>query len=362
MNKDWLLEESSIKKGEEIGSGCFGRVYKATMHGVQVALKLCKLVRREAKVIPDMVEKEVNIHAALHYPNRVQFKGFLRTKSAIRIVSEYMDSNLEVVIFGGDDGHGKLTMTRQDQIAIILQCMQGLSYLHAQNVIHSDIKPANILISSDLKTVKICDMGLSRVKSRLAVTKTKSSVPSTIMYIAPESLMQKVRANRMTDVWSMCATGAEVLTGSDFWNIGEEDPETAIRKKMKKKSKPDAILRAKNKKSKELLLLGNGLNYDANKRPSALELFTECRKFLKWIPSHIQEYHGELGHEDLCNFDQAHGHPNLITHSIPQEFDHEVGLDSRWWIWVSIWGGVETGHCAWYWDFVMLDRTVIKCL
>ena len=90
---------------------------------------------------------------------------------AVGLVCEFMPRNLEVIF--AEDGDVS-TLSKGTKLDIMGQCLQGLTYLHSRNVVHADIKPSNILVSEDCSTIKLCDMGLSRIKLTSTATKTKS--------------------------------------------------------------------------------------------------------------------------------------------------------------------------------------------
>ena len=129
----------------EIGEGCFGRVYKADMLGTNVAYKLCKIGKRElAAGIEKVILTEIKIHSNLHHPNIVQFLGYVRTPTSIGLVCEYITGNLERFIFGSEeDDSPEMELKKEQKVYIIIQCLQGLTYLHAMQIILSDIKPTN---------------------------------------------------------------------------------------------------------------------------------------------------------------------------------------------------------------------------
>ena len=98
----------------------------------------------------------------------------------------------------------------------------GLWYLHDQNVVHGDIKPQNVLLSYNKKNVKICDFGVSRIKASKQATRTCTSRHTgTEGMAAPEVLLQKVRCNRHTDIWSFAATLVELFVQKEPWNKAE---------------------------------------------------------------------------------------------------------------------------------------------
>ena len=216
----------------------------------------------------------------LETPSIVQFLGLVQTKKSVGMVCEYLPKNLKEVIFGSDSQEqnlDKVDLEDSNKLFITLGCLQGLAYLHAHNVVHADIKPANILVSSDMSVVKLCDMGLSRLKSTACATKTKHSVPGTLMYMAPESVLQNVMPNRSSDIWSMSATSCEVYAGSDFWNIGDGKADKYISTKMSNKKDPDGLCDLRKSYRAVHRLLKKGLQYEPTKRPSAVQLLSDFR-------------------------------------------------------------------------------------
>ena len=115
----------------------------------------------------------------------------------------------------------------------------GLWYLHTQDVVHGDIKPANILVDEKLERVKLCDFGISRIKTRLMQTTTMSFIRGTLIYMAPESCIDQVKPNFQTDVWCAGSTILEILHQTELWNVpAKSELDQFLTKKMKKKEEP----------------------------------------------------------------------------------------------------------------------------
>lgn len=113
-------------------------------------------------------------------------------------------------------------------IDIAIQIARGLEHAHQHKVIHCDVKPANIMISTDCSAM-ITDFGLAKachVKSA-GVSTTQNASESiysstgglTPAYCSPEQLHADV-ITRRTDVWSWAVTILEMLAGSVFWPDG----------------------------------------------------------------------------------------------------------------------------------------------
>ena len=100
--------------------------------------------------------RELSILKRVSHPNIVKLFEVIETENECYIVMEYLESDLLTYIQDNDklDEHQAAT--------IILQILKAVQYLHELGICHRDIKPDNILLSADKKTVKLTDFGLSR--------------------------------------------------------------------------------------------------------------------------------------------------------------------------------------------------------
>jgi len=92
---------------------------------------------------------------------------------------------------------------------IFKQIIEGLEYLHAQNILHRDIKLDNILIDLN-NTVKICDFGVSKQIKSGEVMRDQCGTPA---YIAPEILLNKGYEGFGVDIWSAGVVLYTMLAG-----------------------------------------------------------------------------------------------------------------------------------------------------
>jgi len=96
---------------------------------------------------------------------------------------------------------------------LMMQLLEGIKYLHAQHIIHRDIKGANLLLNNK-GLLKIADFGLARVyMPNLPATPRVV----TLWYRAPELLLGMKTYNETLDLWSAGCFFAELLTGKPMF-------------------------------------------------------------------------------------------------------------------------------------------------
>ena len=130
---------------------------------------------RNAKRLQSVIETEVRVHAMIRHPNIVQIMVVFILKNSIYIVAEYIEGlNLDEVLFGADDDAKTFTIESCDKVNVGKQICQAATYLHNLKpaVLHRDIKPANVLVAKESHVTKLCDMGLSKVKSAQSLSQT----------------------------------------------------------------------------------------------------------------------------------------------------------------------------------------------
>jgi len=214
-----VVDKEEITLFNEIGRGSFAVVYKASWAGTDVAVKVLKM--RNARRLQSVIETEVRVHGMIRHPNVVQIMAVSILKNSIYIVSEYIEGlNLDDVIFGDGERSTTITLEGHDKVCVGRQISQAVAYLHNLKppVVHRDIKPANVLVAKGSLVTKLCDMGLSKVKSAQSLSQTSSTgIPGSPSYMAPECLLEKKKASVHSDVWSLACTLLELFTERDCW-------------------------------------------------------------------------------------------------------------------------------------------------
>ena len=102
----------------------------------------------------------------------------------------------------------RLSFRRREIIDIMVQLTRGVDYLHSKNILHKDLKPANILFEGDV--LKIADFGVSRqLPPGEFVVKTCKYTPE---YASPELILQKRCFQYEPDIWSIGCILYELCT------------------------------------------------------------------------------------------------------------------------------------------------------
>lgn len=164
--------------------------------------------------IDENVQREIINHRSLRHPNIVRFKEIILTPTHLAIVMEYASGGelFERICNAGRFGEDEARFFFQ-------QLVSGVSYCHAMQVCHRDLKLENTLLDgSTAPRLKICDFGYS--KSSVLHSQPKSTV-GTPAYIAPEILLKKEYDGKIADVWSCGVTLYVMLFGTYPF----EDPE-----------------------------------------------------------------------------------------------------------------------------------------
>ncbi|RMC22477.1 hypothetical protein DUI87_00791 [Hirundo rustica rustica] len=186
---------------KRIGSGGFGTVYKAfdAATGRAVAIKHLDLQQQGCKD----VLKEIMVMDKFKNPNIVTYLESYLVNEAVLLVLEYMD--------GGSvaDVVSRKRMRVGHIATVCRECLQGLAFLHANQVIHRDIKGDNILLGRD-GAVKLADFGLCALL--IPEHRKPRSMVGTSCWMAPEVARRQPYGPKV-DTWSLGIVGIEMVKG-----------------------------------------------------------------------------------------------------------------------------------------------------
>ncbi|KAK6924093.1 Protein kinase domain, partial [Dillenia turbinata] len=199
----------------DIGSGNFG-VARLMTDKQTKELVAVKYIERGEK-IDENVQREIINHRSLRHPNIVKFKevgSFLPFSDVVILTPTHLAIVMEYAS-GGElfERICKAGRFSEDEARFFFQqLISGVSYCHAMQICHRDLKLENTLLDgSPAPRLKICDFGYS--KSSVLHSQPKSTV-GTPAYIAPEVLTKREYDGKIADVWSCGVTLYVMLVGA----------------------------------------------------------------------------------------------------------------------------------------------------
>ncbi|XP_042416150.1 mitogen-activated protein kinase kinase kinase 5-like [Zingiber officinale] len=213
-----LHKTNQWQKGKLLGSGTFGNVYEATN---RLTGALCAM--KEVNIIPDdpksaeclkQLEQEIKFLSQFKHPNIVQYYGTETIEDQLYIYLEYVHPgsiNKYVRQYCG-------AMTESVVRNFTRHILNGLIYLHSKNIMHRDIKGANLLVDVN-GVVKLADFGMAKHLSGAAPALSLKGSP---FWMAPEMLQatmnKEIGYDLAVDIWSLGCTIIEMFTGKHPWS------------------------------------------------------------------------------------------------------------------------------------------------
>ena len=189
----------------KVGAGGMSDVYKAKDHilGRFVAIKVLKQEYSEDRNFVTKFRIEAQSAAGLEHPNIVNIYDVGNADDMYFIVMEYVEGiTLKTYI----EKKGQLSFKEAESIAI--QVARGIEAAHNKNIIHRDIKPQNIIISTEGK-VKVTDFGIAKAASTNTIS---SDVMGSVHYVSPEQARNGY-VDARSDIYSLGIVMYEMITG-----------------------------------------------------------------------------------------------------------------------------------------------------
>ncbi|XP_065107648.1 serine/threonine-protein kinase 17B [Paramisgurnus dabryanus] len=214
--------DAVFEMGNELGRGKFAVVRrceeKAT--GKVFAAKFIKKRRRGRDCRAEVVHEIAVLEAAKNNPRVVKLHAVYETDHDLVLLLEYAAGGEIFDHCVSDELLPEGQITR-----LIRQMLEGIHQLHQSNVVHLDLKPQNILLTSlsPLGDIKLVDFGLSR---RLGSVGELREILGTPEYVAPEILNYEP-ITTATDLWSVGVIAYMLVTGESPF-AGEDKQETFL--------------------------------------------------------------------------------------------------------------------------------------
>ena len=197
----------------EIGRGAMGVVYRAVdpMLERTVAVKTINMALDPGEMA--QYEKRFTIEAraagGLNHPNIVIIYDIGRSGDLAYMAMEFLEGRELKELIAGNE------LTPDRSLDIVALVADGLAYAHAHEVVHRDVKPANIMILNDGR-VKITDFGIARMRTADVRTQT-GVVLGSPRYLSPEQVLGK-RCDARADIFSLGVILYEMVAGQAPFN------------------------------------------------------------------------------------------------------------------------------------------------
>ncbi|KAI1889017.1 hypothetical protein AGOR_G00174720 [Albula goreensis] len=217
-------EHYSLIPGKELGRGKFAVVkkYVEKCTGKEYAAKFMRKRRKGQDCRLEIIHEIAVLELATTSPWVINLHEVYETASEMILVLEYAAGG---EIFNQCVAERDEAFKEGDVKRLMRQILEGVAFLHKSNVVHLDLKPQNILLTSEdpLGDIKIVDFGLSRMVSSNHELREIMGTPE---YVAPEILNYEP-ISTATDMWSIGVLAYVMLTGTSPF-LGDDKQETFL--------------------------------------------------------------------------------------------------------------------------------------
>lgn len=223
------IGSNGFSENEVLGSGGFGRVYKAVLPSDKTVVAVKCLAERGERFEKTFVAELVAV-AHLRHRNLVRLRGWCVHEDQLFLVYDYMPNrSLDRILFRRPENMGSPPLNWERRKKIVSGLAAALYYLHEQletQIIHRDVKTSNIMLDSHYNA-RLGDFGLARWLEHELEYQTKASsmkdyqfrlaettrIGGTIGYLPPESFQKRNVATAKSDVFSFGIVMLEVVSG-----------------------------------------------------------------------------------------------------------------------------------------------------
>mmetsp|Transcript_47731 Transcript_47731/g.108324 ORF Transcript_47731/g.108324 Transcript_47731/m.108324 type:complete len:301 (-) Transcript_47731:296-1198(-) len=197
--------QKTEKGGGGLGEGAYGVVYKGKdkKTGEIVAMKKIRL-ELEDEGMPSTALREISLLKELTHPNVVGLRDVVQEQGRLYLIFEFLDCDLKKFL---DKQPGPLSADQVKSFAY--QMVRGLAFCHSRGVMHRDMKPQNLLVTTEGR-LKLADFGLARAFCPPIRPLTHEVV--TLWYRPPEILLGSTTYAPPVDVWAVGVILVEMVT------------------------------------------------------------------------------------------------------------------------------------------------------
>lgn len=214
LEDNWLIDANLLLVGPKIGEGAYSKIYEGKFHNDDIAIKIIQPgeTPKEVAKRQSRFAREITLLQKVQHKNLVKFIGACK-KPAMVVVTELLrGGSLRKHLMSQRPGRLDLRLA----VSYALDIAQAMDCLHSYGIIHRDLKPDNLLLTGDLKSVKLADFGLAR---ELTLTEMMTAETGTYRWMAPELYStvtmrhgEKKHYDHKVDVYSFSIVFWELLT------------------------------------------------------------------------------------------------------------------------------------------------------
>ncbi|CCA66855.1 hypothetical protein PIIN_11716 [Serendipita indica DSM 11827] len=205
-----LRNEVVLTSTQPVTGGVYSDIFMGKWHGEKVAVKGLRHIQATPPAVKAF-EREINIWSRVRHDNILALYGLTslpgRSTGKLYMVSPWQDRG-DILAYCRANPHA-------DRLALLEGAASAFAYLHSQNIVHGNVRCANILVSPEEKPL-VCHFGLSKMVedvTETAAQTTLSTEPNYSRYLAPELIRGDITSPRKsTDVYSLAMTILECLT------------------------------------------------------------------------------------------------------------------------------------------------------
>lgn len=264
-----------------LGKGAMAKVYKAKQISLDRYVAVKVLPRKSSENV-DFVERfyrEGRAAARLSHPNIVQAIDVGQSPDGFHYFAmEYVEGHtLYDIMQPPPQGEGR-QFSEGEVIDIGIQMGEALKHAHRRGLVHRDVKPKNILLTSN-GTAKLTDLGLAReVEDKQAAESEAGKAYGTPYYISPEQIRGEVEIDHRADIYSLGATLYHLVTGRPPFE--GETPSAVMHRHLKDELvPPDHLNPDISAGLSEIIELA--MHKDKNERYSSMEEMVEDLKAIR---------------------------------------------------------------------------------
>jgi eukaryotic-like serine/threonine-protein kinase len=200
------------RMGKLLGTGAMGKVFRALdlRNERVVALKVLHADKARKEQVLARFRREAAILMEVGHPGIVDVIDSGRAPDGTEyLVMELLEGQTLRERIRSEKG----TLSAQELLPLIVAVADALGAAHQKGVVHRDLKPDNIFLLSDDKSVKVLDFGLSMLDTDKRMTKTGVML-GTPRYMAPEQIRSAKDVDPRVDIYALGVSAHEALTGS----------------------------------------------------------------------------------------------------------------------------------------------------